>query len=358
MFRPVAITFGPDGCLYITDWYNRIISHNEVARDHPARDKTRGRVWRVRHKSQAERTVPDLARVPVAELPQHLAADSTWEMRAAWHQIGQRQAKETVPALAALLTAGKMDDAAQIHALWSLEDLGHFDAALWKQLLAHPSPDMRREAVRALSTLRVPEDAAFSLLQPLASETAWTVRYEVLRFFRRAAGPVIPAHIAWLRHWSESPAPQTKIAGWNGEYFALGGSYERAFQDFLFALATTKSSAALLTESKWDKVLAAEPAPTADQVAQIAKRHAAVKAALASAKPEEGRPLVETICLTCHSIAGKGIGPQRHGVETVHGQQGGGAGRQGGQGFVVVQAQVVAQPVENGHQEKLAGWLR
>ena len=27
MFRPIAITFGPDGCLYITDWYNRIISH-------------------------------------------------------------------------------------------------------------------------------------------------------------------------------------------------------------------------------------------------------------------------------------------------------------------------------------------
>ena len=29
-FRPIAITFGPDGCLYITDWYNKIISHNEV----------------------------------------------------------------------------------------------------------------------------------------------------------------------------------------------------------------------------------------------------------------------------------------------------------------------------------------
>jgi hypothetical protein len=38
-FRPVAITFGPDGCLYIVDWYNEIISHNEVARNHPDRDK-------------------------------------------------------------------------------------------------------------------------------------------------------------------------------------------------------------------------------------------------------------------------------------------------------------------------------
>ena len=308
MFRPVAITFGPDGCLYITDWYNRIISHNEVARDHPARDKERGRIWRVRHVSQPPPRVLDMTKVATKELPAHLAADRTWEMRAAWHQLGQRQARETVPALVALLTARKVGDDAQVHALWALEDLGHFDAALWRQLLAHPSPDMRREAVRALSTLRVPEDTAFTLLQPLADEPTWTVRYEVLRFFRRAAGPVNPAHLAWLRHWSESPAPQTKVAGWNGPYLALGGSYERAFQDFLLTLAETKTGVALVAESKWDKVLATDPAATAEQTAQIAKRHAAVKAALASAKADEGRPLVENICLTCHSIAGKGVG--------------------------------------------------
>ncbi|HRH97372.1 MAG TPA: c-type cytochrome, partial [Prosthecobacter sp.] len=46
-FRPVAMTNGPDGCIYIVDWYNKIISHNEVPRAHPDRDKTRGRIWRV-----------------------------------------------------------------------------------------------------------------------------------------------------------------------------------------------------------------------------------------------------------------------------------------------------------------------
>ncbi|MES2596686.1 MAG: PVC-type heme-binding CxxCH protein [Verrucomicrobiota bacterium] len=47
-FRPVGLTNGPDGCIYIVDWYNKIISHNEVPRAHPDRDKTRGRIWRVR----------------------------------------------------------------------------------------------------------------------------------------------------------------------------------------------------------------------------------------------------------------------------------------------------------------------
>ena len=51
-FRPVAMAFGPDGALYIVDWYNKIISHNEVPRTHPDRDKARGRIWRVRHRAQ------------------------------------------------------------------------------------------------------------------------------------------------------------------------------------------------------------------------------------------------------------------------------------------------------------------
>lgn len=50
-FRPVALTNGPDGCIYIVDWYNKIISHNEVPRSHPDRDKTRGRIWRVKPRS-------------------------------------------------------------------------------------------------------------------------------------------------------------------------------------------------------------------------------------------------------------------------------------------------------------------
>ncbi len=308
MFRPVALTFGPDGCLYITDWYNRIISHNEVARDHPARDKERGRLWRVRHTAQPGPHPLDMTKAATSELPAHLAADSTWEARAAWHQIGQRQDRAVVPALTALLTGKSADLSTQIHALWALEDLGHFDAALWAALLANPSADMRREAVRALSSLRVPEDAAFALLQPLAEEREWTVRYEVLRFFRRAAGPVNPAHTAWLRRWSASPAPQTKVDGWGGPFLALDGSYQRAFQDFLIARAETKSSASLLAESPWDKPLATEPAPTAEKAAQSTARLAAVKAALATARPDDGKPLVESICLTCHSIAGKGVG--------------------------------------------------
>ena len=49
-FRPVDMQFGPDGALYIADFYNRIIGHYEVPLTHPGRDRERGRLWRVVHR--------------------------------------------------------------------------------------------------------------------------------------------------------------------------------------------------------------------------------------------------------------------------------------------------------------------
>ena len=304
MFRPVAITFGPDGCLYITDWYNRIISHNEVARDHPGRDKTRGRIWRVRHKSQTARIIPDMTRVPVAELPKHLTADNTWEMRAAWHQIAVRGGKATAPALAKIIRDAKTPDDTRIAALWAMEDIGNFDKALWKELLASKNPNVRRESIRAMSTLKVPAAEAFALLQPLADETAWTVRYEILRFFRRAGAA--PDHVAWLRRWSEPVVEMRKVRG----HFPLGGTYERAFQDFLLRLVTEKAPAPVANDPRWDQIIATQPARTAEETTAITKRIAAVKAAIAAAgdRPfDEGRNFVQTTCLTCHRIGDKGV---------------------------------------------------
>ena len=66
-FRPVDAQMGPDGALYIADFYNAIIGHYEVPLAHPKRDRTHGRIWRVIHKD-ATHKLPDLTQDPAAFL--------------------------------------------------------------------------------------------------------------------------------------------------------------------------------------------------------------------------------------------------------------------------------------------------
>ena len=239
-FRPVAVRFGPDGCLYVVDWYNSIISHNEVDRDHPARDKIRGRIWRVRHKAQTSRAIPNVAAAPTASLVTHLQADSTWEMRAAWHQIVEREARQLTPDLVRLLRARGTPDDVRIAAIWALEGLGYFDLPLWRELLASSNVDVRFEAVRALSTVRPPMPQVFALLQELADEQSFRVRNEVLRYFRDAPEPLAAEELAWVQRWRTAPNPAATVTGWNRDYLAPGGPYERAFQNLLVQMVEEK----------------------------------------------------------------------------------------------------------------------
>jgi glucose/arabinose dehydrogenase len=50
-FRPIDVKMGPDGAIYIADWYNPIIQHGEVDFRDPRRDVTHGRIWRVTARS-------------------------------------------------------------------------------------------------------------------------------------------------------------------------------------------------------------------------------------------------------------------------------------------------------------------
>ncbi|MGB7327033.1 MAG: PVC-type heme-binding CxxCH protein [Rubripirellula sp.] len=51
-FRPVDVQMGPDGNIYVADFYNKIIGHYEVPLEHPERDRTSGRIWQIRYTGQ------------------------------------------------------------------------------------------------------------------------------------------------------------------------------------------------------------------------------------------------------------------------------------------------------------------
>lgn len=57
-FRPVDLRIGPNGHLYVADFYNKIIGHYEVPLDHPERDRESGRIWQIRYRDPTLETDP------------------------------------------------------------------------------------------------------------------------------------------------------------------------------------------------------------------------------------------------------------------------------------------------------------
>ncbi|MCE9519216.1 MAG: DUF1080 domain-containing protein, partial [Verrucomicrobia bacterium] len=168
MFRPVSIHFGPDGALYIVDWYNKIISHNEVPRNHPDRDKTRGRIWRVKEKFEVRpsgrdrkderpegrttNVMPDFTKCAPEELIAKLGDNNIKQSHLAWQAIIDRKLVDLAPKLKAIISDGKTKTATRIEALWALEGLSvvSFDSAFYDQLTHDSDRNIRREITALL----------------------------------------------------------------------------------------------------------------------------------------------------------------------------------------------------------------
>lgn len=229
-FRPVNMEFGPDGCLYIADWYNKVVSHNEIPRTDPSRDKTHGRIWRIRHVSQKPAPVPNVLKAGNADLVKHLTGPTVWEKRAAWQQIADRQAKELLPQIKKIASQSSNSIGARVHAIWSYESLGTFDEAFTKSLLNNKDHNIRREIIRSLASFNLTPSQVTSLIAPHVEDTNSMVRSQVLRTLSEL-GKADDSSIELLIKASKPPLPGK---------LAFGGTYERQFERFLARMAMEK----------------------------------------------------------------------------------------------------------------------
>jgi putative heme-binding domain-containing protein len=173
-FRPVNLQLGPDGALYIADFYNRIIGHYEVPLTHPGRDRDRGRIWRVLYtgkKGEAPFTplaprIPALRPASVPEnldgLVEELGSPALARRILAMNEICDRFPKEAPSALkrAGLFgsgiqtpanTTGSPGSWKHAHGLWSLERLRALDDGSLKAALESPLAIGRVHALRILA---------------------------------------------------------------------------------------------------------------------------------------------------------------------------------------------------------------
>ncbi len=212
---PIVAEVGPDGHVWVIDWYNYIVQHNPTpkgfttgkgnAYETPLRDKTHGRVYRVVYKPARPGGPRTLDPTDPAQLLAGLRSDNQfWRMHA--QRLLVERGRPDVAAALADLTRDRTSDAIglnapAIHALWTLHGLAANDSACAQTLataaaaaLSHPSAGVRRNALQVLP--RTPESAERVVNSGLLSDADAQVRLAAFLALAdlpavEAAGPAI-----------------------------------------------------------------------------------------------------------------------------------------------------------------------
>ncbi len=170
-FRPVDIRLGPDGAIYVADWFNPIINHYQVSLRHPDRDYTRGRIWRLAAKGRETAKQPDLVAMDLDALVEQLRNPERWPREQARRMLSDHaEPEKATKALRDWIAElAPKESIALVEAAGVLESFGAADSALLDRLQASAEPRVRAVAARILARSASPfPDAAERLARLLA----------------------------------------------------------------------------------------------------------------------------------------------------------------------------------------------
>lgn len=272
-FRPVDVSQGPDGAIYVCDFYNPIIGHYQASYRDPNRDKAHGRIWRISAKGLPPMEQPGLAGMDVPALLEQLGSPERWTRYQAQRLLFWKPTDEVVKALD-VWTAKVTDESLLRRALGIYEAHETVRPELLKRLLVAKDARVRAYATRmaGMWSDRLPESIAH--LKSGAADPDARVRLEAIVAATYVASPdavEVPA--------LASAQPRDK------------------FIDY----ALTQSIRAL--KPRWQGSLA-----SLTFGGNAAQRDFVTKIGGAVPAPEHpGKTIYDSHCLNCHQLDGKGL---------------------------------------------------
>jgi putative heme-binding domain-containing protein len=149
-FRPVDIKIGPDGAMYIADFYNRIIGHYEVPLDHPGRDRVSGRIWKITYKGN-QRAVTDWSKASTEELITGMGNPILQIRMTATDELVDRSGKSAIPQLLQIVKDNKTDPLQFIQVIWALFRLDALPEDILEWAIKHQDRRVRVHAYKLLA---------------------------------------------------------------------------------------------------------------------------------------------------------------------------------------------------------------
>jgi putative membrane-bound dehydrogenase-like protein len=187
-FRPVNMYIGPDGALYVVDYYREIIEHPEwmskeaieSGKLYNGRDK--GRIYRISAMNAPAADHPfniNLEDSGSIQLVEKLSNPNIWWRSNAQRLLLDRNDSQTIPALVQM-AQNKFSALGRLHALWTLEGMNQLPEELVSHALSDPQPGIRENAIK-LAELHLKEwPSIIPKLIALKDDENAKVRYQLI----------------------------------------------------------------------------------------------------------------------------------------------------------------------------------
>jgi putative heme-binding domain-containing protein len=197
-FRPIDARNGPDGALYIADWFNPIIQHGEVDFRDPRRDRVNGRIWRLTAKGRPLTEKVDFSKMPVEELMKQAASPRRWNREFAMLEMRERLPQEALTVLnklkdealpASLDTVPPQQGEMLLKLGWAREALNAHSPKWTRLLLTSPDHRVRAAGLRILSHHLPAMPDALKLLETAVADEHAQVRLWAVACLRLMSKP-------------------------------------------------------------------------------------------------------------------------------------------------------------------------
>jgi len=210
-FRPVDVRVGPDGAVYVADWYDERLSHADP-RD--TWHRASGRIYRFRGVDFAPVGAFDLSALSTDELIDQLGHPNRWHRFEALRVLGDRKDGSAVPRLRRIIR--EHSGRPSLDALWALNLSGGFTEAFAEGALEHDNPHMRLWTVRLLGdsrsvSSRLAEALAWLSAQESNAEVRSQLAASAARLPSEAALPILDA---LLRRAEDADDPHIPLQLW------------------------------------------------------------------------------------------------------------------------------------------------